>query len=215
MTFSLNQQSNHTARTFSYLRVSQVKQDLEKNKAEILALANTKKLGNVEFFEEKVSGKITWRQRKIGEILEIAQEGDSIVVSELSRLGRSMLECIEILSICLQRKINIFSVKGNWQLDNSIQSKIVAMAFSIAAEIERDLISQRTKEALQIRKQNGIQLGRPKGKIGKSKLDQFRLEIEGLLANGSTQSFIANRYHTTPANLCLWLKKHNIQKPQR
>lgn len=212
MTFSLNQQSNRTTRTFSYLRVSQVKQDLEKNKAEILALANNKKLGNVEFFEEKVSGKITWRKRKIGEILEIAQEGDSIVVSELSRLGRSMLECIEILSICLQRKINIFSVKGNWQLDNSIQSKIVAMAFSIAAEIERDLISQRTKEALQVRKQNGVKLGRPKGP-GKSKLDQFRPEIEALLQNGSSQRFIAKRYNTTEANLFHWIQKHNIQKP--
>lgn len=78
-------------------------------------------------------------------------------------------------------------------------------------EIERDLISKRTKEALQTRKQNGIKLGRPRG-IGKSKLDKFRPEIEALLSNGSSQKFIAKRYGSTEANLSLWMKKHNVQK---
>lgn len=104
-----------------------------------------------------------------------------------------MLECMEILSIATQKGINIYAVKGNWQLDQSIQSKIIAMAFSMAAEIERDLISQRTKESLRAKKAQGIALGRPRGP-GKSKLDKFREEIEALLANGSTQKFIANRY---------------------
>ena len=81
------------------------------------------------------------------------------IVSELSRLGRSMLECMEILSVASQKGLNIFAVKGNWQLDGSLQSKIVAMAFAIAAEIERDLISQRTKEALAARRKAGITLG--------------------------------------------------------
>ena len=94
--------------------------------------------------------------------------------------------------------------------DQSIQSKIIALAFSMAAEIERDLISQRTKEALRFKKEQGIALGRPKGP-GKSKLDAFRPEIEGLLANGSTQKFIARRYHTTEANLHNWLKKHGLK----
>ena len=111
-----------------------------------------------------------------------------------------MLECMEILSIALDRGIQIFAIKGNWQLDQSIQSKIVAMAFSMASEIERDLISQRTTEALRARKAAGKPLGRPKGP-GKSKLDRFRPEIEALLANGSTQKFIAQRYNTTEANL--------------
>lgn len=84
------------------------------------------------------------------------------------------------------------------------------MAFSMAAEIERDLISQRTKEALAARKKAGIILGRPKG-VGKSKLDVYRPEIEALLANGSTQAFIAKRYGTTEANLSRWLKKHNLK----
>lgn len=123
-----------------------------------------------------------------------------------------MLECMEILSVAMQRGISVYAVKGNWQLDQSIQSKIVAMAFSMAAEIERDLISQRTKEALRARKASGMPLGRPKGP-GKSKLDAFHPEIEALLANGSTQKFIALRYKTTAANLHNWLKKRGIRKP--
>ena len=101
-------------------------------------------------------------------------------------------------------------MKGSWQLDDSIQSKIIALAFSMAAEIERDLISQRTKEALRFKKEQGLTLGRSKGP-GKSKLDTFRPEIESLLANGTTQRFIAQRYHTTEANLHNWLKKNGLK----
>jgi len=212
MTFSLNQQQNSTPQTRSYLRVSQLSQDLEKDKASILALANELQLGNVTFFEEKISGKISWQQRKIAEIIEISQEGDNLIVAEISRLGRSLLEIVEILSICSRKKINVYSVKGNWRLDSSMQSKIIGTVFALCAEIERSLISQRTTEALRIKKLNGVTLGRPKGKIGKSKLDQFKPEIEGLLTNGATQVFIARRYNSTPANLCLWIKKHGIKK---
>ncbi len=198
-------------KTTAYLRVSSVDQDIGKNKADILKLANDKGLGQVFFVEEKISGKVPWRDRKIAGILEELKNGDNILVSELSRLGRSMLECMEILSIATQKKINIFAVKGNWQLDNSIQSKIIAMAFSMAAEIERDLISQRTKEALRIKKEAGIKLGRPPG-TGKSKLDKFRPEIEALLTNGSSQRFIARRYGTVESNLINWMKKHQLKK---
>jgi DNA invertase Pin-like site-specific DNA recombinase len=208
MTFSSNT-AKTPPKTTAYLRVSTIDQDIEKNKAAILALANSKVLGHVHFVEEKVSGKISWRNRKIADILETAEKDDNIIVSELSRLGRSMLECMEILSIATQKGINIYAVKGDWQLTNSIQSKIVAMAFSMASEIERDLISKRTREALQVKKQNGMQLGRPKG-IGKSKLDAFRVEIEALLKNGSTQAFIAKRYKTTEANLHHWMKQRGL-----
>jgi DNA invertase Pin-like site-specific DNA recombinase len=198
-------------KTISYLRVSTIDQDIEKNKAEILKLANSKQLGNVTFIADKVSGKIPWRKRKIAGILADLKKGDNILVNELSRLGRSMLECMEILSIATEKSINIYAVKGSWQLDGSIQSKIIAMAFAMAAEIERDLISKRTKEALAAKKANGIKLGRPKG-IGKSKLDKYKPEIEALLNNGSTQKFIANRYGTTEANLHNWIKKNGIKK---
>ena len=164
----------------------------------------------MHFVEEVASGRTPWRARRIAQVLEELQGGDALVVAELSRLGRSMLECMEILALATRKGICVYSVKGNWQLDQSLQSKIIALAFSMAAEIERDLISQRTQEALRFKKEQGIVLGRPKGP-GKSKLDAFRPEIEGLLANGSTQKFIARRYHTTEANLHNWLKKHGLK----
>jgi DNA invertase Pin-like site-specific DNA recombinase len=200
-------------KTVGYLRVSTADQDIEKKKADILKLANAKDLGKVFFIEEKISGKVSVRKRKIADILEELQDGYNIVISELSRLGRSMLECMEILSIATQKGINVYAVKGNWQLDHSIQSKIIAMAFSMAAEIERDLISQRTKEALRAKKAAGKKLGRPRGP-GKSKLNKYRPEIEALLANGLTQKFIANRYGTTEANLHHWIKKHGLKKAE-
>ena len=199
------------SRTVAYLRVSTADQDLEKNKADILHLANNKALGQVEWVEEHMSGSVSWRKRRIARVLDELQAGDTLVVSELSRLGRSMLECMEILSIASQKEINLYAVKGNWQLDGTIQSKIMAMAFAMAAEIERDLISQRTKEALAARKRAGKKLGRPKGS-GKSKLDKYRPEIEALMANGATQKFIAERYDTTQANLSRWLKKHGLRR---
>ncbi len=197
--------------TIAYLRVSTADQDLKKNRYDILQLANEKGLGKVQWVEETVSGRVSWRKRKLAQVLEQLQAGDHLIVSELSRLGRSMLECMEILSIASQQGVNLYAVKGNWRLDNSIQSKIVAMAFSMAAEIERDLISQRTKEALAARKKAGVKLGRPRG-TGKSKLDVYRPEIEALLNNGSTQRFIAQRYHTTEANLSRWLKQHYLKR---
>ena len=152
-----------------------------------------------------------WKKRKIADVFATCNPCDIILVSELSRLGRSMLECMEIRSVALERDIRIYAVKGNWQLDQTIQSKIIAMAFAMAAEIERDLISQRTTEALRARKAAGKSPARPKGP-GKSKLDPFQPEIKALLANGSTQKFIANRYGTTQANLHNWMKKRGIKR---
>ncbi len=153
--------------------------------------------------------KVSWKERKIKGIIDELADGDRLIVPELSRLGRSMLEIMEMLSIAKQKRIYIFAVKGGWELNGSIQSKVMAMAFSIAAEIERDLISKRTKEALRARKAMGVVLGRPKGP-GKSKLDKYREEIIALLKNGSTKKFVAERYSTTPPNLHNWLKKNRI-----
>lgn len=198
-------------RTIAYLRVSTNEQDLEKNKADILHHANGKKLGHVEWVEEKASGRVSWKKREIGRVMDELNSGDNLLVSELSRLGRSMLQCMEILSIATEKGIHIYAVKGNWQLDDSIQSKILAMAFTMAAEIERDLISQRTKEALAARKRSGKPIGRPKGS-GKSKLDEHRTEIERLLNEGSTQRYIASRFDTSPTNFSRWMKKHGLKR---
>jgi DNA invertase Pin-like site-specific DNA recombinase len=198
-------------KTVAYLRVSTIDQDLEKNKADILHLANEKDLGRVHFEEEKVSGTVPWKKRKIAGILEELGQGDNILVSELSRLGRSMLECMEILSIAASKGINIYAIKGNWQLDGTLQSKILAMAFTMASEIERDLISSRTKEALRAKKASGKKLGRPEG-AGKSKLDEHRMEIEALIANGTPKTLISKRYSTTRGNLYNWLSQNNLNQ---
>lgn len=198
-------------KTIAYLRVSTNDQDIKKNKSGILHLANEKELGKVEWVEEQASGRISWRKRKVAQVLEELQSGDNLIVSELSRLGRSMLECMEILSITSKKQINIYAVKGNWQLDQSIQSKILAMAFAMAAEIEQDLISQRTKEALAAKRKAGMKLGRPKDS-GTSKLDKHRPEIEALLETGSTQRYIASRFNTTESNLSRWMTKHGLKR---
>ena len=127
-----------------YLRVSTAEQNLQKNKSDILKLSNEMKHGQVEWVQEKVSGKVSWKKRKLALVIEELKKGDNVIVSELSHLGRSMLEVMEILSVCTDKGINVYAVKGNWVLDSSIQSKLVAMCFAMASEIERDLISQRS-----------------------------------------------------------------------
>ena len=198
-------------KNIAYLRVSTLGQDNEKNKSDILAIANEKGLGKVEFVEDVMSGKVSWKKRQIFTVLNSLEKGDVLLISEFSRLGRSMLEIMEIILFAIEKEIKMYTVKGGWQLDETIQSKIMAMVFAMAAEIERDLISQRTKEALRVKKANGMVLCRPKGP-GKSKLDVYKDEIEALINNGSTQKFIANRYGATESTLSNWIKKNGIVK---
>ena len=146
-------------KVIGYLRVSTLSQDLNKNKADILTYANDHNLGKVEFVEEVVSGKVSWKLRKIKEVIDSLEKDDWLIVAELSRLGRSMLEIMEIISEAKRKEINIFAIKNNWTLNGSIESKILLMVFSMASEIERDLISARTTEALRVRKASGVILG--------------------------------------------------------
>ena len=178
------------SRTYAYIRVSTDKQETENQRYEILKYANDKKLGNVEFIEETVSGRKSWKDRKIGVLISELQKGDILIVTELSRLGRSMLEIMELLSILLRKGVELHVVKNNQILKDDLQSKVFAMAFSIAAEIERELISQRTKEALARLKKQGKKLGRPKGS-GKSSLDQHYEQIKELLEKGVSIASIA------------------------
>ncbi len=196
-------------KTIAYLRVSTVEQDLEKNKTDILTFANDRDFGKVKFVEEKVSGTKSWKHRKIKEVTDDLSKGDRLIVPEFSRPGRSMLEIMEMLSILKDKEVNVSAVKGGWELNGSLQSKVMAMAFSIASEIERALISKRTKEALKARKVAGIKLGRPKG-VGRSKLDELKEEIIALLRNGSSKKFVADRYGSSQVNLYNWIKKNDI-----
>jgi DNA invertase Pin-like site-specific DNA recombinase len=196
-------------KVIGYLRVSTMSQDLEKNKADILTYANDHKLGNVDFIEEVVSGKVSWKRRRIKEVIDRLGKDDWIIVPELSRLGRSMLEIMEIISEAKQKEINIYAIKNNWALNGTIEGKILLMVFSMASEIERDLISARTKEGLRVIKASGVKLGRPKGK-GKSKLDPHRDEIIALLKDGVPKKVVARRYGTAIVNLYNWILKNKL-----
>ena len=197
-------------RTIGYLRVSTTEQDLEKNKADILHFANDRGLVPVEWVEEKVSGTKDWRKRKLGEVLPTLQAGDTVIVPELSRLGRSTLQILEVMKEAKERGIAVHAIKGGWSLNGTMESKIVLQVLAMVSEIERDLISARTKEGLKARKAAGVTLGRPKGP-GKSKLDPRREDIVEDLKRGVTKTRIARRYGTTEANLHNWLKKNQIE----
>lgn len=203
------------AKTISYLRVSTFEQDTEKNKVAVLKFANDRDFGKVQFVEEKVSGTKSWKERKIKKIIDDLGEDDRLIIPEISRLGRSMLEIMEILALAKEKGIAIYDVKNGWELNGTIQSKVMALVFSIAAEIERDLISKRTTEGLRVARAKGKLLGRPRGP-GKSKLDKHREEIISLIKTGSTQVYIAKKYGTSQPNLYNWLKKNGLQviKPE-
>lgn len=165
-------------RVVGYLRCSTADQELDNQRLGVLEYAN-KHHYKVEFIKEHVSGKVPYQERALGKILEELKEGDLIIVSELSRLGRSMLEVMSFLCELSKNGIRLFAVKGNHSVDSSLQSKVMTMVFCMASEIERELISARTIEALARKKALGYKLGRPKGP-GKSKLDPKLEEIRHL-----------------------------------
>ena len=202
---------SRSPKVIGYLRVSTQDQDLDKNKAAILAYANEQRLGPVEWVEEKVSGVKTWRKREIARAVAALQAGDWLIVPELSRLGRSTLDILDLLAELRRREVNVYAVKGAWTLNGTIESKVFLTMMALFSEIERDLISARTKEALKARQAAGVKLGRPPGP-GKSKLDQYRPEIEALLKNGATCKFIATRYQVSAPTLSNWIKKNRIDK---
>ena len=111
-------------KNIAYLRVSTLEQDNAKNKTDILSLANEKGLGKVEFVEDKISEKVYWKGRKIFTVLNQLEKGDVLLISEFSRLGRSMLEIMEIILFAIDKEINMYTVKGNWQLDDTIQGEV-------------------------------------------------------------------------------------------
>lgn len=187
--------------TFAYLRVSTIEQNTEKNKLDVLKFANSKKLGNVEFIEEQISGKANFKNRQLGALLEKMKKDDVLIVPELSRIARSITQIFEVIDITKQKGIILYSIKEDFSNnDKSITSTVTTTIFALVAQIERDLISLRTKEALQSKKAQGIKLGRPKGK-GKSKLDANKEEILKLVELKVPKTIIARQYNTSIANL--------------
>lgn len=197
------------ATTYAYLRVSTIDQNTEKNKMDVLKFVNDKKLGNVEFVEEQISGKSNFKNRQLGALLERMEKGDILIVPELSRIARSITQIFEVIDITKQKGIELYSIKENFtNTDKSITSTVTTTVFALVAQIERDLISLRTIEALQAKKANGEKLGRPKGR-GKSKLDENKEEILKLVELKVPKTIIARQYNTSTANLHRFLRTNN------
>lgn len=198
------------ARTVAYLRVSTGKQDTEKFKSEIRAFCDCEGYGMPEWVDETASGRTHWRKRKIGQILEELGESDSLIAPEMSRIGRSPLETFTMLQLAREKGINVYTVKEKWRLDDSLMSEMQAMMFGMAARIEADFISSRTKEGLKYARDiKGKKLGRP---AGRSKLDSKRDEITAMLKGGATQRFIARRMDCTEGTLSVWLRRNGLSR---
>ena len=178
-----------------------------KNKLDILQFANSHKLGNVEFIEEKVSGTKDYKKRKLGTLLDTMIKNDVLIVPELSRIARSTIQILEVIQLTQDKGITLYSLKENFcNMDNSIASTVTKTIFALVAQIERELISLRTREALHVRKQAGIKLGRPSGK-GKSKLDEHTADILRLVALRVPKTIIAKQYGCSVGNLYNFLNR--------
>ena len=199
---------------YAYIRVSTDKQDFANQQYAILEYANKNEIGNIDFLSESVSGKKSWKVRALAEMIDKTAAGDTLIVAELSRLGRSMLEIFELISILLRKNVDIHVTKGNILLKNDIQSKVFTFAFSLAAEIERDLISQRTKEALAAKRANGKKLGRPFGSKS-SKLDDRIKEIQSLTEKKISVSSIAKILQIPQSTLYYFCKTRNLLKAEQ
>ncbi|EPD98883.1 MULTISPECIES: master DNA invertase Mpi family serine-type recombinase [Capnocytophaga] len=167
---------------YGYIRVSSDKQTVENQRFEISNFCEKNSLTIDVWVEETISGMTRVENRKLGKLLKKMKKGDVLICSELSRLGRNLLMIMGVLNECMNRDIQVWTIKDNYRLGSDINSKVLAFAFGLSAEIERNLISQRTKEALARKKAEGVVLGRPKGsKSAKTKLTGQEKKIKELL----------------------------------
>jgi len=176
---------------YGYIRVSTDKQTTENQRFEIEKFSEVKEMPIGEWIEETISATKKLDDRKFGGLLKRMKTGDILIVTELSRLGRNLMQIMSILNRCMENQIQVFTIKENYELGNNINSKVLAFAFGLSAEIERNLISQRTKEALARKKAEGVILGRPKGSKSKVvKLTGREEEIKDLLDKKISKSAI-------------------------
>ena len=167
---------------YGYIRVSTDKQTVENQRYEINQFCDRQEMEIEKWIEETISGAKNVEDRKLGKLLKRMKKGDILICSELSRLGRNLLMIMGILNECMNKDIQVWTIKDNYRLGSDINSKVLAFAFGLSAEIERNLISQRTKEALARKRAEGVVLGRPKGrKSSKTKLTGQEQKIKELL----------------------------------
>jgi DNA invertase Pin-like site-specific DNA recombinase len=192
---------------YGYVRVSTAHQNVENGRFEIANFAEKSGFSIDKWVVEQISSRESLSKRKLGAVIKKLKEGDILLTTEISRLGRNLMEIMGILNICLSKKCQIWTIKENYRLGFDIQSKVLAFAFGLSAEIERNLISERTKESLHRLKSSGKRLGRPRGS-GKAmrRLHSQRERIKALLERGETKREVARIACVSEATLYRFLR---------
>ena len=192
---------------YGYIRVSTDKQTVENQRYEINAFAVKEKIEISAWFEETISGCKDYETRKLGKLLSKMKPGDIMICTELSRLGRSLFMIMSILNLCMKQNVRVWTIKDNYRLGSDISSKVLAFAFGLSAEIERNLISQRTKEALTRIKSEGKKLGRPAGRRNKKlKLTGLEGRINTMLEKNVPKAQIARQLKVDRMTLLRFMK---------
>jgi DNA invertase Pin-like site-specific DNA recombinase len=196
---------------YGYIRVSTDRQTVENQRFEIERFCSKNDLKIEQWIEETISGTKLPEKRLLGSLLSRVKKDDLIVCTELSRLGRSLFMIMSILNHLMLSEVRVWTIKDNYRLDNNVQSKVLAFAFSLSAEIERDLISQRTKEALARKRLEGVILGRPKGRKSTNlKLSGHEQEIQILLKKKTSKSAIGRIFGVNRMTVDSFLKNRMI-----
>lgn len=201
---------------YGYIRVSSDKQTVENQRFEINNFCAKQNLHIDGWIEETISGTKNYDKRELGRLLKKVQKDDLIVCAELSRLGRSLFMIMEILSLCMKKECRVWTIKDNYRLGDDIQSKVLAFAFGLSAEIERNLISQRTKEALARKKAEGVVLGRKQGKRNikpNAKCDSKHEYIVREYLKGISIPDIAKRIKVARGTLYRYMAYTGIREP--
>jgi DNA invertase Pin-like site-specific DNA recombinase len=202
--------------TYGYVRVSTDKQRVDNQEYEITRFCQKNNLAIDEWIKETISGTKTPDKRKLGGLLDKIQSGDLIICAELSRLGRSLFMIMTILNKLMAIEAKVWTIKDNYRLGDDIQSKVLAFAFGLSAEIERDLISQRTREALALRRAEGVILGRPLGKKSSHvKLSGYEKEIKKLIKERKSKTEIGRILEVNRMTLSKFMKDNNIPEPTK
>lgn len=200
---------------YGYIRVSSDKQTVENQRFEITQFCQQQHLTIDGWIEETISGTTAYSKRKLGQLLDRVVKDDTIICSELSRLGRTLFMIMEILNICMNRECHVWTIKDHYRLGDDIPSKVLAFAFALVAEIERNLIALRTKEAMARRKAEGAVLGRPNGRLSKPdtlKLHGQERHIAAQLAKGISQRQLAQELNVDRSTLGRFIKRFQLGK---